>query len=239
MQPVFVLVHSPSVGPLTWTPVADRLRAAGFDSVVPSLLDVANARPPFWPRVVDDVTAAMSRLDQEASVLLVAHSNAGLFVPLLVAHAPRAVRGCLFVDAALPVAAECTPVAPPELLDFLRSKVVSDRLPPWTQWWDEEDIAPLFPNPDLRAAVTAEQPRLPFAYYEQTVPVPAGWDEVPCGYLLFGPPYQEVADDARRRGWLVEELPGEHLHQIVDPGATADRLIEMARRLDATDGAPQ
>jgi pimeloyl-ACP methyl ester carboxylesterase len=239
MQPVFVLVHSPSVGPMTWTPVADRLRAAGFDSVVPSLLDVANARPPFWPRVVDDVTAAMGRLDQEASVLLVAHSNAGLFVPLLVAHAPRAVRGCLFVDAALPVAADSTPVAPPELLDFLRSKVVGDRLPPWTQWWDEEDIAPLFPNQDLRAAVTAEQPRLPFAYYEQTVPVPAGWDEVPCGYLLFGPPYQEVADDARRRGWLVEELPGEHLHQIVDPGATADRLIEMARRLEATDGAPQ
>ena len=81
--------------------------------------------------------------------------------------------------------------------------------------------------------------RLPFAYYEQTVLVPAGWDEVPCGYLLFGPPYQEVADDARRRGWLVEELPGEHLHQIVDPGATADRLIKMARRLEATDGAPQ
>jgi pimeloyl-ACP methyl ester carboxylesterase len=236
MQPTFVLVHSPSVGPLTWTPVADRLRARGFPSVVPSLLDVAEADPPFWPRVVEDVTAAMNSLDQDASVLLVAHSNAGLFVPLLAAHASRVVRGCLFVDAALPALAETTPVAPAELLDFLRSKVTGERLPPWTQWWDEEDIAPMFPNPQLRAAVTAEEPRLPLAYYQQTIPVPAGWDDVPCGYLLFGAPYDEAAADASRRGWLVERLPGEHLHQIVDPDATTDSLIGMAQRLGATDG---
>src|SRR3954452_1127738 len=69
--------------------------ARGVASVVPSLLDVADADPPFWPRLVEDVTAAMNSLDQDASVLLVAHSNAGLFVPLLAAHAPRALRGCL------------------------------------------------------------------------------------------------------------------------------------------------
>jgi hypothetical protein len=60
MQPVFVLVHSPSVGPLTWTPVADRLRSHGYESVVPSLVDVADAEPPFWPRVVEDVAAAQT-----------------------------------------------------------------------------------------------------------------------------------------------------------------------------------
>jgi hypothetical protein len=134
-----------------------------------------------------------------------------------------------------PALGDSTPVAPAPLLDFLRNKVDGDRLPPWTQWWDEEDIAPMFPNPQLRAAVTAEEPRLPLAYYEQTVPVPVGWDDVPCGYLLFGPPYDEVAVVARGRGWLVEELPGEHLHQIVDPDATADRLIAMAHGLGATE----
>lgn len=235
MQPVFVLVHSPSVGPLTWGPVADRLRARGFASVVPSLMDVADADAPFWPQVVADVAAAMSALNEDASVVLVAHSNAGLFVPVLVARATRAVRACLFVDAALPALSVSTPVAPAELLEFLRKKVIGDRLPPWTQWWDEEDVAPMFPNPELRAAVTAEEPRLPFAYYEQSVPVPAGWDDgARCGYLAFGPPYDEVATDARRRGWLVEKLPGEHLHQIVDPHGTADTLIDMAHRLGAT-----
>jgi len=233
-QPVFVLIHSPSVGPLTWAPVADRLRARGHESIVPSLLDVAEAAAPFWPRVVEDVTAATRRLNPDRSVLLVAHSNAGLFVPLLVTHADRPVSGCLFVDAALPAPADSTPVVAAELLDLLRSKVTDGRLPPWTEWWDEADVAPLFPDPETRAAVTAEQPRLPLAYYEQTVPVPAGWDTHPCGYLLFGPPYDEVAAEARRRGWLVEELPGQHLHEIVDPDAVADRLIGMAQHLAAT-----
>jgi len=233
MQPVFVLVHSPSVGPLTWEPVAARLAARGHESVVPSLLDVADAGPPFWPRVADDVAAAMSRLDRDRQVLLVAHSNAGLFVPVLVKHAVRSVGGCLFVDAALPALAESTQVVPADLLDFLRGKVTNGRLPPWTEWWDEQDVAPLFPDPQTRAAVTAEQPRLPLAYYEQAVPVPVGWDSQPCGYLLFGPPYDEVAADARSRGWLVEELPGQHLHQIVDPDSVADRLITMAERLAA------
>jgi alpha/beta hydrolase family protein len=231
MQPVFVLVHSPSVGPLTWTPVADRLRSHGYESVVPSLVDVADAEPPFWPRVVEDVAAATNRLGQHRSVLLVAHSNAGVFVPLLVARATRPIAGCLFVDAAIPALTGSTPVMPPELLDFLRGKVIQGRLPPWTKWWDEQDVAPMFPDPHLRAAVTAEEPRLPLAYYEQSVPVPAGWDDRPCGYLLFGPPYDEMAADARRRGWLVEELPGQHLHQIVDPDGTASKLIAMAQRL--------
>jgi len=40
---------------------------------------------------------------------------------------------------------------------------------------------------------------------------------------------------ARSRGWLVEELPGHHLHQLVDPEATADRLITMADSLALRD----
>ena len=84
--------------------------------------------------------------------------------------------------------------------------------------------------------MTAEEPRLPFAYYEQSVPVPAGWDDdVVCGYLLFGPPYDQVAADARSRGWLVEKLPGQHLHQLVDPDATADRLITIVDSLVERD----
>ena len=47
---------------------------------------------------------------------------------------------------------------------------------------------PIFPDATTRAAVTAEEPRLPFAYYEQSVPVPTRWDDdVACGNLLFDP----------------------------------------------------
>jgi len=79
--------------------------------------------------------------------------------------------------------------------------------------------------------VTAEQPRLPLAYYEQQFPVPAAWDSSPCGYLLFSPAYDATAAEARHRGWLVQELPGQHLRQLVDPDATADRLLAIAGAL--------
>lgn len=232
MRPVWILVHSPSVGPLTWEPVAESLRGRGCESVVPSLLDVAQAGAPFWPRVVEDVNVAASELSSRREVLLVAHSNAGLFVPMLIREAVRRVRACLFVDAALPVASGATPVVPSELLDFLRSQASPDgTLPPWSQWWDEDDVAPMFPDPPTRLAVTGEEPRLPLAYYEQTVPAPPDWDAVPCGYLYFGPPYDEVAEQARVRGWPVRQVPGLHLHQIVEPDRVTDTLVDMARQL--------
>ena len=77
---------------------------------------------------------------------------------------------------------------------------VDGRLPPWSQWWDEADVAPLFPDAETRARLTAEETRLPLDYYEQQIPVPPGWDATPCGYLLFGGLYEPVADEARRPG---------------------------------------
>jgi hypothetical protein len=59
--------------------------------------------------------------------------------------------------------------------------------------------------------------------------VPAGWSDRPCGYLLFGPPYDQMAQDARERGWDVEHIPGGHLHQLIDPDAVATRILGMTR----------
>ena len=228
MDAVFVLVHSPSVGPGTWSPVAGQLRARGATVIVPSLADVGAAGPPFWPRVVELVGAAVAALPADRSVVLVAHSNAGLFVPAVVAAAGRPVAGCLFVDATLPARHGPTPVVPPEALAFLREKAVDGILPPWTTWFDEAEVAPMLPDPAVRAAVEAEQPRLPLSYYEQQIPVPEGWDARPCGYLLFGPPYEQVANEAAARGWAVERIPGRHLHQVVDPAGVAARIAGMA-----------
>lgn len=228
MDAAFVLVHSPSVGPATWQPVAERLSGT---VVVPSLLDVADSPAPYWPRVVELVRHAIAPLPAEQPVILVAHSNAGLFVPVIVEASPRPVAGCVFVDAALPARAESTPVAPPDLIGFLRPLAGDDgRLPPWTAWWSEEDVAPMFPDPRTRKVVEGEQPRLPLDYYLQVIPVAPDWDRRPCAYVLFGPPYDEVAGDARGRGWDVTEIPGAHLHEIVDPGAVAAHLEELRTR---------
>ncbi|SCG72181.1 alpha/beta hydrolase [Micromonospora humi] len=230
MDVAIVLVHSPSVGPLTWAPVAARLNASGVVTVVPSLLGVADAGPPFWPSVAETVGRSIGELPSDMPVVLVAHSNAGLFVPVIVEAAGRPVTGCLFVDAALPARSGPTAVAPPEFLDFLRPKATGGRLPQWTAWWDESDVAPMFPDPQTRRAVSAEQPRLPLSYYEEKVPVPDGWDDAACGYLLFGPPYDQTAQDARDRGWDVDQVPGLHLHQLVDPDAVTARIVAMVDR---------
>jgi hypothetical protein len=227
MQPVIVLVHSPSVGPSTWGPVAEQLAAAGHRVRVPSLLHVGEGDPPFWPRIVSAVRDDLGKIPTGQPLVLVAHSNAGLFLPSIRAGLDHPVAGSAFVDAALPARTGPTPVAPPELLDFLRPMAVNGTLTRWTNWWDEDDIAPMFPDPQMRQKVLAEQPTLPLSYCEQRVPVPDGWDDHPCSYLLFGPPYDAVASEARERGWRTAHLPGAHLHQIVDPVGTARHLLEL------------
>jgi hypothetical protein len=139
------------------------------------------------------------------------------------------------VDAAIPPASGAAPVAPPELLTLLRDKASDGLLPPWTDWWDEAEVAALFPDRATRQAVTEEQPRLPLAYYEASVPVPAGWDAQPCAYLLFGPPYDELAAEAQARGWIVQHLPGAHLHQLVDPDGVARSLLAIANQMAITN----
>lgn len=226
---LFVLIHSPSVGPSTWSPVAERLRESGWDVTVPSLLDVGAGGPPFWPRVVAAVGAGLAQSDPDQPLVLVTHSNAGVFMPVLQRGLERHIACSIFADATMPASRGHTPIAGAEILSFLRGLADPDgRLPRWTDWWDEQDVAPMFADPKLREVITAEQPRLPLAYYYEQVPVPDGWDDHPCGYLLFSPGYEDQANQARQRGWTVRSAPGEHLHQIVDPDGVAEILLELA-----------
>lgn len=227
MEPIFVLVHSPSVGPSTWHPVAEQLAAAGHQVRVPSLLHVSAGGPPFWPRITDAVRDDLGKIPTNQPLVLVVHSNAGLFLPSIRAGLEHRVAGSVFVDAALPARSGSTLVASPELLEFLRPMAVNGMLPRWTDWWDESDIAPMFSDPAMRQKIVAEQPTLPLSYYEQRIPVPDGWDDQPCSYLLFGPPYDDIAADARERGWRTAHLPGAHLHQIIDPVGTARHILEL------------
>jgi hypothetical protein len=229
MEPLFVLIHSPSVGPATWMPVARELAERGHAALVPSLLGVAGGEPPAWRHVAAAVTDALADVPADRPVVLVAHSNAGVFVPVVRRAVRQPVVASVFVDALLPAARGATPVAEGEFLDFLRGIVEPDgRLPRWTDWWDDADVAPMFPDDVSRQVVSGEQQRLPLSYYEQAVPVPEGWADHPCAYVIFGPAYDAMADEARVRGWPVRHIPGEHLHQIVDPPAVAEELIALA-----------
>ncbi|HEX5190709.1 MAG TPA: alpha/beta hydrolase [Streptosporangiaceae bacterium] len=229
---LFLLVHSPSVGPSTWRPVAGQLRKAGHHAVVPSLLAVGDGEPPYWPRVPAAVRDGVAGLDPSQPVVLVVHSNAGLFAPVIARDLGVPVACIIFADASIPPAAGDAEVAESEFVPFLRELAGADgRLPQWTRWWGEEDVAPMLPEPTMREIVTAEQPTLPLAYYLERIPVPDGWVERPCRYLLFSAAYEAQADYARSRGWPVRTVPGEHLHQVVDPAGVSEALLDLAGQI--------
>ncbi|MEU8034537.1 hypothetical protein AB0C13_39255 [Streptomyces sp. NPDC049099] len=59
------------------------------------------------------------------------------------------VSSSVFVDAALPARTGPTPVASPELLEFLRPMAVNGRLPRWTDWVDDHPYAYLLVGPQI------------------------------------------------------------------------------------------
>ncbi len=228
-MPVYVLIHSPSVGPGTWAPAADRLRLAGHEVVVPSLLGVGDGGAPYWPRAVAAVRDALGRAGTAQPAVLVPHSNAGLFLPLIAEGMEHPHAGTVFADASIPADEDVTRAADDEFLPVLRGLAGPDGLlPRWTDWWSEQDVAALLPDPDVRREIVAGQPRLPLDYYLQLIPQPRGWAARPCGYLLFSAGYTALADRARERGWPVAFTEGEHLHQVVDPDAVARAIVDLA-----------
>lgn len=225
---VFVLVHSPLVGPSTWSPVAQELERRGHHAIVPSLLGAAAASPPQWRHCVDAVRDATRTLSHP--IVLVGHSGGGLLLPAISASVDPPVSHLVFVDSGVPVTTGETPLAlPSDLLNHLHTLAVDGTLPPWFAWWGDEDaMSELVPDPELRTSLAREMPSLPLAYFEQRVPSPTGWDSVPCGYLLLSDAYRESSAEARERGWRVEEITGaQHLHITVAPEAVTEAIIRL------------
>lgn len=218
MSAVFLLVPSPLLGPATWRPVEDWLRAQGHDA---STVDLGTSR-----RTPEGVVEAVRAAAGSRPVVLVPHSNAGLYAAHL--GTVLSVTATVYVDAALPgPTATEAPLAPEAFLGFLRDLADADgTLPPWTQWWP--DVDHLFPDAATRTAVEREEASVPLVYFTRTVPVPERWTERPAAYLAFGDTYAAEYDVARSSGWPVRRLDGAHLHQLIDPAAVGATVVELA-----------
>jgi hypothetical protein len=219
-----VLLPSPLLGPVVWTRVGEHLRERGRDAVVVGL-------PARVGSPADVLAGFLGSLPGTEPVVLVPHSNAGLYVAALAAE--RRVEAVLFVDALLPGAAPATPTTSADMRTWLGGLAdVDGLLPPWTRWWPEDEVTGLLGDDRTRREVRAGEPRLPLSYFDQTVPSPAGWQRLPAAYLALGDTYAEERAEAVRRGWPVETLAGGHLHPIVDPVATTDALERLLAALE-------
>jgi hypothetical protein len=117
----------------------------------------------------------------------------------------------------------------PEFAQELRQHLASGgRFPNWTN----EDLLEELPDKHIRQQMLEElQPRS-LDYFEEPMPVVAGWPEASCGYLLFTEGYSGSLEQAQRAGWPNRTLSGGHFHMLVDPASVAAALVELMQQMN-------
>jgi pimeloyl-ACP methyl ester carboxylesterase len=228
MESLIVLVHSPLVGPFTWSLVAKALQADGFDVLVPVLTDSGKMPPPYWQQHAVSVRQVLASIPPERPLVLVGHSGAGPLLPLLAQAARHPVKAYLFVDAGLPHPGKTQLEEMPEELRRLLAE--GARFPNWK----DEDLREVLPDGRARQQLLAEvQPR-PLTFFEEVLPEVSGWPEAPGGYLLFTQGYCPYLEQAQRAGWPSRTFHAGHFHMLVDPAAVAATLVELMQQINET-----
>src|SRR3984885_11804124 len=141
MEARLLLVHSPLVGCGTWEPIAKDLAADGYVVTVPDLAGTVAAGAPYLPRQAQVIADSAGG----QSAVLIGHSGAGPLLATAGMMLGEGVRGYIFVDAGLPTPGRSwMETAPPELAARLRGMAGPQGcLPPWSQWWGDEELAAL------------------------------------------------------------------------------------------------
>jgi len=225
---VFVLVHAPVLGPASWALVAGELSGSGHNVAVPSLSGCTDGGRPYAPQLVRQACAQVQASAADR-VVLVVHSGAGVFAPYLAEAIAARETAVIFADAPIPPQSGRGKVIDGGFLPFLQDIATEGLVPPWPQWWPADEMSPLFPDEATRRVVASEARPLPLAFFEEDLPpVPGSWRSCHPGYLRFSEPYRDQADEAAQRGWPVRELPGQHLHMLVDPAGVATAITALA-----------
>jgi pimeloyl-ACP methyl ester carboxylesterase len=225
MRPRLLLVHSPLVGCETWEPVATDLAADGYAVTIPDLAGTLTAGPPYHLRQAQVIADSAA----QRPVILIGYSRAGSLLATIGTMLRPNVRGYIFVDARLPTpGCSWMQTTAPDLVARLREMADPQGwLPPWPQWWGEEELAALLPDPALRQRFAAGCPPLPLAMFEEIDPLAPGWPDAPGGYLQLSEAYDDEAATARGLGWPVREQPSHHLALLTQPGQVAREIREL------------
>jgi len=229
MRARLVLVHSPLVGCGTWEPVARELRGRGYAVAVPDLSGAVAAGPPYHLRLAEVIAGSAD----DGAAILIGHSRAGPLLATAGTVLGAGAKGCIFVDARLPAPGRSwmDTLTPGTAARLRRMTDARGRLPPWPQWWAEEDLAALVPDPAIRQGFAAGCPRLPLAMLEEVQPPALGWPGATCGYLQLSAAYEDEAARARELGWPVRLQLSHHLALLTEPGPIAHELGTLTEYL--------
>ena len=230
MDDLVVLVHSPLVGPFTWSLVAQRLQAVGFDVLVPTLTDSGKTPPPYWQQHAASLQRALASIHQERPLVFVGHSGAGCLLPVLAQVAHPTVKAGIDKDVGLPHPGKTRldemETTVPKLAQELRQLLAEGaRFPNWKH----EDLSEVLSDERARQHLLAEvQPR-PLNFFEEVMPDVPGWSEAKSGYLLFTQGYRHYLEQAQRAEWPSRTLAAGHFHMLVDPVAVAATFVELMK----------
>lgn len=226
---VYVLIHSPLVGPLTWKLVADEMRQRDRDVIVPRLVDSPDSKEPYWKQHAESVAQALTSISNGTPITLVAHSGTGPLLPVIRSTLVNPVNTYTFVDAGIPRAG-ATRLELMKAEDSEWAKQFQAYLEAGGHFpnWSADDLQEIIPDESLRKQMIAEINPRALDFFTEPIPVFEGWPDAPCGYILFSEPYKRAAVQARESGWSTYELEAGHFHMLVDPKAVTNLILEAA-----------
>ena len=222
----YVLIHSPLVGPLTWSLVAEQMRPKGIDVLIPTLVDSPDSNEPFWKQHAESISQALRQIPKDSFVTLIAHSGAGPLLPAIRESLENPVKAYVFVDAGLPQDGATR-------LDLMESED-SDWAKQFQEYlksgghfpnWSFDDLQEVIPNESLRRQIVAEIHPRGLDFFREPIPVFKGWPDAACVYVLFSEPYKRAAIQARGLGWSTYELEAGHFHMLVNPEDVTDLIF--------------
>src|SRR5262245_45274015 len=98
----FALIHSPLVGPFTWSLVAEQLAARHINVLLPTLTDDRETAWPYWQRHSQAGAEFFKANSPGQTIILTAHSGSGPLLPAIRLAMGVPVAAYLFVDAGIP-----------------------------------------------------------------------------------------------------------------------------------------
>ena len=226
---VYVLIHSPLVGPLTWSLVAGQMRRHGLDVMIPSLTDSPDSKEPYWKQHTESVAQALTNISKDIPVTLVAHSGAGPLLPAIRAAIPNPIQAYVFVDAGIPRDG------------FSRLGLMREEDSEWAEQlqaelergdsfpnWSSEDLRAIIPDEKLREQMVAEIHPRGLDFFTEPIPVFQSFPDAKCFYILFSSPYRTAERQAQQWGWPTYRLEAGHFHMLVDAQTVTELILRAS-----------
>ncbi|MCB9454180.1 MAG: alpha/beta hydrolase [Anaerolineaceae bacterium] len=220
---IFILIHSPRVGPLTWSSVANELHQNDIEANLVVLPRPNNA--PFYPSQAEAIAKTVNELPAHSLPILVGHSGASALLPAARQLIDRPLTGYILVDSHFPQDGKSRLElhGDPAETERMRQEGSDGKLPVWS----EADLLDVIAPPLMRQMLVEEMRPTPLALYEEAIPVFPGWPDCPGGYIRFTPAYEVDFQQAQEHGWTTRVLEGTHFQMFNRPADVANVLVKI------------